>query len=1380
MRSKVRTRIGSMLVCLAMLLSLLPVTALAAEGTECTESDCAHVAAIGNTHYGTLADAFNAAIDGDTVKVLKDSNIDEGIEISEGNVVLDLNGKTVSYVQSKSNDNVGIIDINGTANVMVTGNGSFTYTDGYYNSPNENELGYIFRVAGNAKLTIEDGNYHAVLTCVQAGDSSEVVIKDGTFSTGIEWGGTRWHLNLMDGSDAKFTVMGGAFEGFDPGASKTENPVANFCAPGYISVTEDGGMTYTVHPLEDVAVAEANGEYYMTLAEAVETVVSSSGKTGTVTLLKDAQGCGIGLFNGKGHVGVDLTIDFGGHTYTAGDPAVGSVGTESQAFHLEKDNTVTLKNGTITVAPDSQNTAMLIRNYCNLTLDNIDLIGNNRTQYIISCNYGDTVLKDVNISGTYGNLVALDLMHWLGTSYADQVPTMSIQNTAENTISGSVDIYCYGTGADSCPSKPVMTITGGTFTTDVKDYCATGYTTKQDGSKYVVVSKDGMEADSSASGSTSSGTVGGTFNPSTENGDNVDTSGSTIEINVATGSDGSQNAAVNHTSIEIASDALTSVSSTNYDVAITTDVAVLTVSQEAWADITQNANGKNVTLGLTKGGTETNPVYTLTAQADGENVYSADNASGKITVAVKATAEAPIYYVREDGSLENMNAAFENGVITWDVTHFSDYVAASGKVGLVADGKVSFYNTIANAIDAMSSVTSGTITLLDNMTESVTIPTGKTVLLELNGKTLTNNAGSHTITVTLGSNLTVQDSVGGGLVDNVSHARAAILNNGTATLNGGKYDRSKENGQNSENAGGNSYYAIVNHGTMTINDGVTVAQNGHFSSMIENGYQNYNSSNASTGYVSGTNAANPSLTINGGSFSGGLNTVKNDDGGKLEINGGRFSNVSQAVVLNWNTATITGGDFTVTEPGVNSVILNGFADGTLDMGKLEIKGGTFTSTTGAPVLTTMGGATHSGDINISGGTLNGDIVLTDAHTGGKLEISETAVINGDVINQKAASVTVTGGSVTGQVSNNGSGKITITGGTFPNADISDFVDSSATAIITFNSNGGSAVATQVVAKNNSISLPTTTRSGYNFLGWYLNDSRVGGHNDSYKVTGNVTLVARWSYINQGGGTTEPSGDYQVTVDRTTGGKISVSPSRADKGDTVTITVKPDKGYELDKLIVTNKDGDSIKLTKKDDNKFTFKMPGSRVEVEASFKKTVEEPTNPFTDVYESNYYYDAVLWAVENGVTNGTSATTFGPNVTVTRAQMVTFLWRAHGSPKATGTNPFTDVSTSDYYYDAVLWAVANGVTTGTSATTFSPDAPVTRAQAVTFQWRAAGSPVVSGSSFSDVAADAYYVNAVTWAVANGITNGTSGTTFSPDAAVSRAQAVTFLWRELA
>lgn len=1351
---QLRTRLLGIVMACAMLISLFPATALAAGS---------NVAEVNGISYTTLEDAIANVQNNGTVKLLTDFTLSNTITVTGKTFTLDMNSCTVT-LGATSKDG-GTIIFSTDSNVTITGNGKVDFDDSY-SADDAASTGRMFEAERNAVLTIENGSYQAGLNCVLADHNATVDIMGGNYSAVATYSGKYWVLNKQDSGSANFFVYGGTFKNYNPANSDTEDPTDNFCAPGYVSVAD--GANYKVIP----AVAETGGTYYATLAEAVDAVVSSPSKTGTVTLLKDAQGCGIGLFNNKGHVGIDLTIDFGGHTYAAGDPAVGSVGTESQAFHLEKGNTVTLKNGTITVASDSQKTAMLIQNYCNLTLDNIDLIGNSRTQYIISCNYGDTVLKDVNISGTHRNLVALDLMHWLGTSYADQAPTMSIQNTAENTISGSVDVYCYGTGADSCPSKPIMTITGGIFTTDVKDYCATGYTTKQDGSKYVVVSKDGMEADSSASGSTSSGTVGGTFNPSTENGDNVDTSGSTIEINVATGSDGSQNAAVNHTSIEIASDALTSVSFTNYDVAITTDVAVLTVSQEAWADITQNANGKNVTLGLTKGGTETNPVYTLTAQADGENVYSADNASGKITVAVKATAEAPIYYVREDGSLENMNAAFENGVITWDVTHFSDYVAASGKVGLVADGKVSFYNTIADAIDAMSSVTSGTITLLDNMTESVTIPTGKTVLLELNGKTLTNNAGSHTITVTLGSNLTVQDSVGGGLVDNVSHARAAILNNGTATLNGGKYDRSKENGQNSENAGGNSYYAIVNHGTMTINNGVTVAQNGHFSSMIENGYQNYNSGNASTGYVFGTNAANPSLTINGGSFSGGLNTVKNDDGGKLELNGGRFSNVSQAVVLNWNTATITGGDFTVTEPGVNSVILNGFADGTLDMGKLEIKGGTFTSTTGAPVLTTMGGATHSGDINISGGTLNGDIVLTDSHTGGKLEISEAAVINGDVINQKDASVTVTGGSVTGQVSNTGSGKITVTGGTFPNADVSDFVDSSTTAIVTFNSNGGSAVATQVAAKDSSISLPTPTRSGYTFQGWYAGDTKVSS---PYKVTGDVTLTAQWSHNSSSGGSSS-SGDYQITVDSVKNGKVTVSPSRANKGDIVTITVKPNDGYQLDKLMVTDKNGNTVKLTSKGSNKYTFTMPASKVTVEASFAKT-SSPVDSFLDVRTGAWYYDAVKYAVENGLMSGTGTYTFEPNTTLSRGMIAQMLYALEGKPSISSANNFTDVSSSDWYDKAASWAQSKGIITGYEDGRFGPNDPLTREQLALILYNYAKSEGHSTSTKADLSKFAdgtstspWAQQAMSWAVGEGLLSGRGVNMLYPTGTATRAE----------
>ena len=262
----------------------------------------------------------------------------------------------------------------------------------------------------------------------------------------------------------------------------------------------------------------------------------------------------------------------------------------------------------------------------------------------------------------------------------------------------------------------------------------------------------------------------------------------------------------------------------------------------------------------------------------------------------------------------------------------------------------------------------------------------------------------------------------------------------------------------------------------------------------------------------------------------------------------------------------------------------------------------------------------------------------------------------------------------------------------------------------------------------------------------------------------------------GGGTTT----YSITIEDAAHGTVTSSLVSADKGATVTLTVTPNADYELDTLTVTDAKGNKVELTRAGDNRYTFTMPGSDVKIAVSFKESAEQVTNPFTDVHESDYYCDAVLWAVANGVTNGTGATTFSPDNPVSRAQMVTFLWRAYGSPKATGSNPFTDVDESAWYYDAVLWAVANGVTNGTSATTFSPDTSVTRAQSVTFQWRAAGSPEASVSSFDDVAENAYYNDAVVWAVASGITVGTGGNNFSPDVVVSRAQAVTFLYRELA
>ena len=254
--------------------------------------------------------------------------------------------------------------------------------------------------------------------------------------------------------------------------------------------------------------------------------------------------------------------------------------------------------------------------------------------------------------------------------------------------------------------------------------------------------------------------------------------------------------------------------------------------------------------------------------------------------------------------------------------------------------------------------------------------------------------------------------------------------------------------------------------------------------------------------------------------------------------------------------------------------------------------------------------------------------------------------------------------------------------------------------------------------------------------------------------------------------------YTITIGASENGKVTASHSSASEGDTVTLSVVADKDYELAVLIVTNENGGKVKLTETN-GKFAFTMPASKVTVEAAFTATAGKAENPFTDVPGDAYFADAVIWAVGEGITSGTTATTFSPNASCTRGQMVTFLWRAAGSPAPTSSKmPFTDVPVTAYYYDAVLWAVEQGITSGTTATTFSPNATVTRAQAVTFLWRAAGSEVIqTAAPFVDVKYGMYYYNAVAWAVENDITNGTSQTTFSPTQNCTRAQIVTFIWR---
>ena len=278
---------------------------------------------------------------------------------------------------------------------------------------------------------------------------------------------------------------------------------------------------------------------------------------------------------------------------------------------------------------------------------------------------------------------------------------------------------------------------------------------------------------------------------------------------------------------------------------------------------------------------------------------------------------------------------------------------------------------------------------------------------------------------------------------------------------------------------------------------------------------------------------------------------------------------------------------------------------------------------------------------------------------------------------------------------------------------------------------------------------------------------------TFELSGTVTYVEP-SYSS--GGSSDPT--YSVsTPSKTEHGTVTVSPKSASKGDRVTVTVKPDSGYVLETLTVTDKNGDELKLTDKGNGKYTFTMPAGKVEVKATFMED-NSMLNFFYDVPNNAYFYEAVKWAVKNGITDGVGDNLFAPEQPCTRAQIVTFLWRAAGSPEPKGAaSGMTDVVSGSYYEKAVAWAIENGITTGTTTTTFSPDATCTRAQAVTFLARALKAKAASAAEFSDVPTGSYFADAVAWAAANGVTEGIGGGLFGSDNDCTRGQIVTFLYR---
>ncbi|MGF0007120.1 S-layer homology domain-containing protein [Eubacteriales bacterium SGI.150] len=582
--------------------------------------------------------------------------------------------------------------------------------------------------------------------------------------------------------------------------------------------------------------------------------------------------------------------------------------------------------------------------------------------------------------------------------------------------------------------------------------------------------------------------------------------------------------------------------------------------------------------------------------------------------------------------------------------------------------------------------------------------------------------------------------------------------------------------------------------------------------------------NGGTVNATGTTGAG----IGGGGCSSHGGYTVGGNGGTITINGGTVTATSTnsgagiggGVGLDWGTGGNgyggSGGDITINGGTVNATgttgagIGGGGGNNGGSGGVITISGGTVTATgtTGAGIGGGYGNSSSgsNGTFKTSDGTNNGSAVIfassigdqrgkeSDAWSGvifegdadGKFYGTSVTPIEDFTIGSgktllipegktlTIANITATNsgsvyvdGALTGTVSGDGPVyyPLTVTGGTAtPTNDYNSRSYGKAGSVITLT--------------------PNTPPTGYVFSAWEVSSAdAVTAAGNTFTMPGAaVEVEAKWTQISSGGGSSTPT--YAPTVTQPENGSVTVSPKSPKKGDTVTITPKPEDGYTVEQILVTDKNGNAVEVTNNGDGTYSFTQPAGKVNINVTFMED-NSMLNFFVDVPVGAYYYDAVLWAAKNGITGGVDDTHFAPNAPCTRAQIVTFLWRAAGSPVVNYAMNFSDVPADAYYAEAVRWAVSQGITTGTGdGTTFSPNATCTRAQAMTFIYRseqAQGGGMQGAwmfrNPFSDVDLENYYGEAVMWAVANGVTSGTTDTTFSPGADCTRAQIVTFLYR---
>ena len=1359
-----KRKLLSILLTLAMALTLLPVSAMAEGETGTLQSQIAT--------SGT---------------VTLDKDYTEDITIPSGaDVTLDLNGKTLS----NTNNGKATLSVEGTA---VVKNGTIIGGTGYYNIEVKKggslTLENVTATAGNTgssmidnwgTLTITSGVYTGGLNVVKSEEDSKLTINGGTFTlnyatngyTGVifAYGTTtitggefiqsltstgRWNhpqvvaTGVVEGYTATTVVTGGTFtnkmssEGIFRGVGKgtSDNfkvsggtfnksvPDAYF-ADGYIAQKVDGVYT-VVGPYE----AKIGTTGYKTLADAI-TAANESDSAKTITLLQDVVVADQIVINNTSSK--TITLDLNKFTLTS----TYTLATTSSAarYALVNNTPLTVKNGTFAAGE-----ARAIGGYAKLTLN------------------GATVTQTL----TGG--------HACVAFCADGATYIVNKNSV---IKGAYSLCIFANNATVTVSNSTLEGTGNTLYHNGSNYglklTVTNTTITSSGSCGVYIS-----GSTSAQSNAANRNGAGGYQKADFTGCTISGAMNGIEVKYT-------DLTLNGCKVSSTATGEPSYSQDNNGPAASGFAVVST--DNAMNGATPKPEGTIIIKG---NGSYTGLVGLGALESVKDSYTGFKDETIKVSGGTFSTAVPEAYCA--DGYIPTTNADGTYGVkVSPPVEVWTGYSLNS------SSRRVACYETLAEAAANLGENKWILIAKDYTLSENFTIPTDVRVDVK----------SGATLTVAEGATLTVAADA----------KRLAVLTGGSIVNNG----------------------TIMVCGTSSSNGYVMVQDNANIDLEKLTVPENCFLDNNNTNYFA-TSSANAlyEITYSDGTVKKAKELTNVTGATKVKLlkdvsNFARIFNTTDKLgdnfVLDLGGYTLTG-KATATSPVLSISVPMTIQNGTIKYASTDVKHSALVTSADVTIAATAvidGGRGYGIEVDgyaghtlIVNGTVksDGDYAITGngrEEVGGIIRDCNITVNAGATISApngvaiyhpEKGTVTINGGTINGATGGVQmcAGTLEVTGGTITatgNGDTSgktgdgSIPDGAAVSIVNRNYPGGIPSATitggTLTSANgvdavNAYSWSNNAKTDWNDAGNYVDIS--GGTFSSIPDNMNALCAAGYIPFKNADGTygvTRPSsgssGSYDPTYSvstpsKTENGSVTVSPKSASKGDTVTVTVKPDSGYVLETLTVTDKNGNELTLKDKGNGKYTFTMPAGKVEVKATFMED-NSMLNFFYDVPNNAYFYEAVKWAVKNGITTGVGDNLFAPEQPCTRAQIVTFLWRAAGSPEPKGAaSGMTDVVSGSYYEKAVAWAIENGITTGTTTSTFSPDATCTRAQAVTFLARALKAKAASAAEFSDVPTGSYFADAVAWAAANGVTEGIGGGLFGSDNDCTRGQIVTFLYR---